>query len=283
MKEAIDNQRVPGSTEQSWLGNLAHWLRSLANEWVAGQHHTTRQTMVGAILLVALVAFELFNYDTTEYALENLLDSVSFGDVQWATILAIAFCGIDFAGLVRVLGTRMTESHRITGSPLNPSWLLLAAWLIGGGMNALMTWWAVSLALVTHNFGNEVLTRQQLLRSVPIFVAVLVWITRILIISALSMAADGAARGPRADLIGRRSSSCTRLPHPLRGRGPSPAARTVPMHVAPAYLRAKSIHSGGRAASEKGPVRRPSSRSPEYGFAQEQSPSHPSSHGVQYL
>jgi hypothetical protein len=48
-------------------------------------------------------------------------------------------------------------------------------------MNAVMTWWAVSVTLLNNaTFGNEVLGREQLLRWVPIFVAVLVWLTRIL-------------------------------------------------------------------------------------------------------
>ncbi|MCA9976736.1 MAG: hypothetical protein KC413_13330, partial [Anaerolineales bacterium] len=56
--------------------------------------------------------------------------------------------------------------------------------------NAIMTWWAVSLTLLNHDFGNEVLSREQLLRSVPIFVAVLVWLTRILFIGAFTVAGD---------------------------------------------------------------------------------------------
>ena len=56
----------------------------------------------GIIILTALIAFEIFNFSTTEYALEDLLGNLTFLGLPWATILAIAFCGIDFAGIARI-------------------------------------------------------------------------------------------------------------------------------------------------------------------------------------
>src|SRR5688572_19323569 len=56
----------------------------------------------GIIIVAALFAFEIFNYSTTDYALADLLGDLSFFGVRWATILAIAFCGIDFAGIARL-------------------------------------------------------------------------------------------------------------------------------------------------------------------------------------
>lgn len=143
-----------------------------------------RKTIVGIILVVALLAFELFNFDTTQYALRDLLGNVQFVGLQWATILAIAFCAIDFAGLVRLF------TPDDDGEQPKEVWYLMGAWLLGATMNAMMTWWAISLTLLNHNFGNEVLSREQLLHSVPIFVAVLVWLTRILFIGAFTVAGD---------------------------------------------------------------------------------------------
>nr|MBP8947862.1 hypothetical protein [Promineifilum sp.] len=54
----------------------------------------------------------------------------------------------------------------------------------------MMTWWAVSLTLLSHDFGNEVLGRETLLTLVPIFVAALVLLTRILFIGAFSVAGE---------------------------------------------------------------------------------------------
>ena len=53
----------------------------------------------------------------------------------------------------------------------------MGAWLLGATMNAVMTWWAVSLTLLSHDFGNEVLGRETLLKLVPVFVAALVCLT----------------------------------------------------------------------------------------------------------
>ncbi|HUM71976.1 MAG TPA: hypothetical protein PLK31_24370, partial [Chloroflexota bacterium] len=127
--------------------------------------NVSRKLIAGIILLVALIAFELFNFDTTRYALDNLLGEVSFAGLRWATILAVAFCAIDFAGLARLF---TPERGRQEPTAV---WYLMGAWLIAATMNAMMTWWAVSVTLLSHDFGNEVLSREQLLRWVPFFVA----------------------------------------------------------------------------------------------------------------
>jgi hypothetical protein len=155
-----------------------------------------RKFVVGLILIVALVAFEIFNFDTTRYALESLLGQVNFMGIGWAVILAIAFCAIDFAGLSKLFSPDAeSNAHR-------SAWYLMGAWLLGATMNAIMTWWAVNLTLLNHDLGNEILSRQELLRYVPLFVAVFVWLTRILFIGAFSIAGvhlfDAAGAGSRA-------------------------------------------------------------------------------------
>ncbi len=146
--------------------------------------HFPRTAVIGLLLITALFAFELFNFDTTRYALQNLLGDVSFGRLPWATILAVAFCAIDFAGLSRLFTPEKGDEEPAA------VWYLMGAWLLGATMNAMMTWWAVSLTLLAHDFGNEVMSREQLLQTVPIFVASLVWLTRILFIGAFSVAGD---------------------------------------------------------------------------------------------
>ncbi len=149
-----------------------------------GRSRFTRQLLIGSILILALLAFEMFNFDTTRYALQSLLGDVRFATLTWATILAVAFCAIDFAGLARLF-----TPERGLGEP-KEIWYLTGAWLLGASMNAVMTWWAVSSVLVSHELGNEILGREQLLRIVPIFVAVLVWLTRILFIGAITIAGE---------------------------------------------------------------------------------------------
>jgi hypothetical protein len=105
--------------------------------------------------------------------------------VRWATILAIAFCGMDFAGIARLF---VPERGRGEHTEV---WYLLAAWFLAATMNAMLTWWGVSLALLNHGgLGNEILGRETLLAVVPVFVSVLVWLIRILLIGLLSMAGD---------------------------------------------------------------------------------------------
>lgn len=161
-----------------------------------GRELLSRKLVIAGILAVALVAFEIFNFDTTQYALTNLLGDIRFAGVLWASILAIAFCAIDFAGLVRLFTPqRGLEEPKAV-------WFLTGAWFLGTIANSIMTWWAISLTLLSHEFGNEVLSREMLLRYVPIFVAMLVWLTRILFIGAFSVAGgdvldlkrDGAER-----------------------------------------------------------------------------------------
>jgi hypothetical protein len=163
-----------------------------------------RQLVIAGILVIALIAFELFNFDTTRFALENLLGGVTFLGIAWAVILAIAFCGIDLAGLVRLFSPQQGKEQP------KEVWYLMGAWLLGATMNAVMTWWAVSLTLLDHNLGNEVLSREQLIRFVPIFVAILVWLTRILFIGSLSMAGGhifGQGGGGKLVSAGTTSSS----------------------------------------------------------------------------
>ena len=51
-----------------------------------------RGSMFGIILLVALFAFEVFNYSTTDFALTDLLGkNLTFAGLRWASILSIAF------------------------------------------------------------------------------------------------------------------------------------------------------------------------------------------------
>lgn len=165
----------------------------MRNESGSALHHQANQTLglnisrttlIGSLLIVALFAFEIFNFDTTRFALRNLLGEISFWKLQWATILAIAFCAIDFAGLSRLF---TPEQGREEPAAV---WYLMGAWLLGATMNAIMTWWAVSLTLLSHDLGNEVVSREQLLQAAPIFVATLVWLTRILFIGSLSVAGD---------------------------------------------------------------------------------------------
>jgi hypothetical protein len=156
----------------------------------------------GLILVAALSAFELFNFATTEYALATLIGGIEVLGVNWSSVLAIAFCAIDFAGLARLF-----TPERGRDEP-KEVWYLLGAWFLGASMNAVMTWWAVTNALIGRPLGNEIVTRDQLLTIVPIFVAVLVWLTRILIIGTFGVAGDRIfSVGTRTPAVSRSQTS----------------------------------------------------------------------------
>jgi hypothetical protein len=176
----------------------------------SGRVKLQRGLVFGLLIVTALLAFELFNYSTTDFALSDLLGDLKFMTVRWATILSIAFCGIDFAGIARLF---TPEQGRDEPAEV---WYLFAAWMLAAVMNAMLTWWGVSIAILNHQtLGNAVVARETLLRVVPIFVAVMVWLIRVLIIGTISMAGDRlfsqAARRSRASRTApRRTTTSTR-------------------------------------------------------------------------
>jgi hypothetical protein len=147
--------------------------------------HISRMLVFGMLIVTALLAFEIFNFSTTEFALKDLLGGLRFAGVTWATILAIAFCGIDFAGLARMFTPEVG-----TNEP-REVWYLFGAWMLAAMMNALLTWWGVSIAISHHQtLGNGIVARQTLIQVVPVFVAIMVWMIRVLIIGTFSATGD---------------------------------------------------------------------------------------------
>ena len=145
-----------------------------------------RGTMFGIILLVALLAFEVFNYSTTDFALTDLLGKdLTFAGLRWATILSIAFCGIDFAGIARLFTPEQGQNEPAE------VWYLFGAWILAASMNATLTWWGVAIAIGDHTaLGSAILGHDMLTKVVPVFVAVMVWIIRLLLIGTFSMAGE---------------------------------------------------------------------------------------------
>lgn len=138
-----------------------------------------------AIILGALIAFEVFNYSTTDHALSDLLGDLTFAGVPWSMILAVAFCGIDFAGIARLFTPEQGADEP------KEVWYLFGAWLLAATMNAILTWWGVSLAVASHPVqSSSVVDPETITSVVPVFVAVMVWTIRILIIGTLSLALD---------------------------------------------------------------------------------------------
>ncbi len=205
----------------------------------------------GIIILGALLAFEIFNYSTTDYALTDLLGDLRFLDLRWATILAIAFCAIDFAGIARLftpvtksdgageagiarLFTPVTKSdgageagiarlftpERGSGEP-REVWYLFGAWLLAATMNAMLTYWGVTIAILSHtSLGGSVLSQATIVKVVPVFVAIMVWVIRVLIIGSFSVA--GERLFSQSDAQPARSAPRVNQSQPLNNPGVIP-------------------------------------------------------------
>jgi hypothetical protein len=193
---------------------------------------TVRRGMAwGVIILFALAAFEIFNYSTTQFALADVLGDLKFAGMHWATILALAFCGIDFAGIARLF---TPEQGRDEPAEV---WYLFGAWLLAAAMNATLTWWGVSVAIVNNSSlaAGTVVASSTLTKVVPVFVALMVWLIRVLIIGTFSVAGErlfsqGEGRIPQ------------RSTRPVLQTASSLASRTRPAAASPYRPAPKTVH-----------------------------------------
>jgi len=153
-------------------------IKSNLSYWFANN----RLSITTFILLIGLIAFEMFNYSTTDFALKDLLGDLKFAGFYWSTILAVAFCLIDFAGIARLFmpGNKLSD--------IKEDWFLFGAWFLAATMNAILTWWGVSMSIVNHSImSSRIIDSETIHLVVPIFVSIMVWVTRILLIGSLTL------------------------------------------------------------------------------------------------
>jgi len=146
----------------------------------------TRGAAFGGMILGALLAFEIFNFSTTQFALLDVLGSLTFAGMRWASILAVAFCGMDFAGIARIFTPQQGADEP------KEVYYLFGAWLLAAAFNALLTWWGISVAIISHTSqsAGAVISDEALTKIVPIFVAAMILLIRVLIIGTFSLAGD---------------------------------------------------------------------------------------------
>jgi hypothetical protein len=186
-----------------------------------------RGAIFGTILIFALLAFEVFNFGTTSFALQDVLGNLQFAGMRWATLLAFAFCAIDFAGIARIFTPEQGQDEPAE------VYYLFGAWLLAAGFNAMLTWWGVSVAIQNHNAqGGALLGQATMTKVVPIFVAAMVWLIRVLIIGTFSVA--GERLFSLADVYDRhasyRNQPAYNAPQP-RPAQPAPHQQVVPPPV----------------------------------------------------
>ena len=215
------------------------------------------------IILLALVAFEAFNFSTTDFALSDLLGDLRFMGLRWATLLSLAFCGIDFAGIARLFGPQDKEDE------LRSNWFMFGAWILAATMNAILTWWGVVMAMQTHSvLSVNLVNSSSISKFVPIFIALMVWVIRILLIGALSKQGDKliretkmqnsggmsrreyrqaqsqAAHPASAPVVGLGRAAATRSASRRKNRRPEPSY--IPMHDEGAYRTMKASGASRR-------------------------------------
>ena len=210
-----------------------------------------RGLIFGGIILCALLAFEIFNYSSTAFALQDILGDLAFGPFKWATILAIAFCGIDFAGIARIF-----TPERGRDEPAEV-WYLFGAWLLAAGFNATLTWWGISVAMLNHNAaGGALLGQQTMAKVVPIFVAGLVLLIRVLLINTFSIAGEriftiaeeGAAQYAQNRPAYRPLPDSNRVSNNVF---PRPAPKPTSVNVPQAAYSEPTYHPIGMAAQSR--------------------------------
>jgi hypothetical protein len=212
-----------------------------------------RGLIFGSIILVALLAFEVFNFSSTSFALRDVLGDLTFAGFRWATLLAFAFCAIDFAGIARIF---TPEQGRNEPAEV---WYLFGAWFLAAAFNASLTWWGVSVAIMSHTAqGGILLGQPAMLKAVPVFVAAMVLIIRVLLINTFSIAgerifslAENRPSRYQSQPMYRPQTESLRTPSdapafPRPAPKPTPAAASRPLYSEPTY------HPVGMSAQERG-------------------------------
>ncbi len=215
-----------------------------------------RGLIFGVIITLALLAFEIFNFSSTQFALQDILGTLTFGPFEWATILALAFCGIDFAGIARIF---TPEKGREEPAEV---WYLFGAWFLAAAFNAILTWWGVSVAMLSHSAQGGAILGASMMKFVPIFVAGMVLLIRVLLINTFSLAGENlfsvaddrysSSYRPSYRQANETYSAPMNSSLPRPAPKPTPAASTRPLYTEPTY------HPVGMNAQER--VENPSMR-----------------------
>ena len=241
--------------------NISQSLNSTFSKSLASLK-TRKGILYIVIFVFALVAFEVFTFSTTEYALSDLLGNLNFAGIHWATLLTIAFCGIDYAGIARLFAPQsgQEEPHSM--------WFLFGAWILAATMNAILTWWGVVMAMQSHSvLSAGMVDAGFVTKVVPIFIALMVWVIRIFLIGTLSKKGDRlndpqtrtmsrreyrqaqsraaqAAKAVRSAPAGFKASRLSKPATDKRGFRPEP--KYIPMKDEAAYRSLKASKPGQR-------------------------------------
>ena len=183
----------------------------------AGLEFTSRRSLFfTGITFITFLSFEIFNFASTSFALRDILGNFSIGPFLWSTILALAFCGIDFAGVAHAF-TPVGASDKAT-----EVFYLFGAWFLAAAFNAWLTWWGVTVVIANQTTdGAGLLSSSMAIKVVPILVAIIVLAIRILLIFTFSAAGGRLLRTQEVEtamksLGGDISASDAKLTEPTK-------------------------------------------------------------------
>jgi hypothetical protein len=196
--------------------NLSPILKGVANK---------RGLVFSLIIALALLAFEMFNFSSTQFALQDILGDLTFGPFTWATILALAFCGIDFAGIARIFTPEQGRNEP------KEVWYLFGAWFLAAAFNAVLTWWGVAIAMLGRTSQGTALLTGGGMKFVPIVVAAFVLLIRVLLINTFSIAGEGLFSGSSTPKASYRPSE------PFSAPASSSLPRPAPKPMQPGSTR----------------------------------------------
>lgn len=137
--------------------------------------------VVGLMMAGGWLALEWFNYSASQYALTALFGNLATDGMTWAVLLALGLWLVDLSGLLYLSIPHEREKPGF--------WYVLVAWLLASGANAMLKWWAVTLALMASPLTRPEAPRtalvNMLLPYIPTATAFLVWTGRVLLVSTM--------------------------------------------------------------------------------------------------
>ncbi len=186
---------------------------------------TRSNSLYMAVIILALAAFEFFNFSATDFALRDILGNQGSGLLTWSTILALAFCGMDIAGIAKILASPKEDTGERSG------WYLLGAWVLAAAMNAGLTWWGISVAIYNQPaHAVMIMDPMTYVTVIPVLVAVMVWMIRVLIIGTLVTSFDLVLKGnkQKREPVGKKAFGFrTEKQAPPPGYKPVPSRASV--------------------------------------------------------
>ncbi|WP_376790880.1 hypothetical protein [Thermoflexus sp.] len=137
--------------------------------------------IVGLMMTGGWLTLEWFNYSASQYAMTTLFGDLMADGMTWGTLLALGLWLVDLSGLIYLSIPNEREKPGF--------WYVLVAWLLASGANALLKWWAVTLALMASPLAQPATPRAAFIHTlmpyIPTATAFLVWTGRVLLISTI--------------------------------------------------------------------------------------------------